>query len=269
MADIGRVGIIGGSGWLGRAIAKALIGSGTVPAERLTCSFRSGRPDTGLGVSWTQDNQQLVENSDVVILSVRPNDWSGIEITASGKLVISVMAGITVDSIKRKTGCVRIARALPNAAAEVGHSCTPFFVASSDPNDRAIVEVLFRSCGTIDAVFREEYIDYLTAMTGSGEAFPALLAEAMMNDAIARGLPMEIARRAVQQLIIGAGRLQEYHRASPADTVKSFLDYDGTTSAGIVAMRKNGFESVIRSGLDAAFRKAQALAINQVGGRGR
>ncbi|MDL2398970.1 pyrroline-5-carboxylate reductase family protein [Rhizobium mayense] len=269
MADIGRVGIVGGSGWLGSAIAKALIGSDTVPAERLTCSYRTRKPDSGLGVSWTQDNQKLAENSDVVILSVRPDDWSGIDISAPGKLVISVMAGISVDSIKRKTGSVRIARALPNAAAEVGQSYTPFFLASSNPNDRGTVEALFRSCGMVDSVFREEHIDYFTAMTGSGEAFPAFLAEAMMNDAIARGLPMEIALRAAQQVIIDAGRLQEYHRASPADTVKSFVDYDGTTSAGIVAMRENGFESVIRSGLDAAFRKAQALTIKQVGGHDR
>ncbi|MFK0166370.1 pyrroline-5-carboxylate reductase family protein [Rhizobium sp. NPDC090279] len=260
MGDIGRVGIIGGAGWLGSAIAKALVDSGTVPAEQLTCSFRNRKPDGALECRWTQDNQQLVENSDIIILSVRPADWNAVDIHASWKLMVSVMAGVNVESIRRKTGSTRIARVLPNAAAEVGRSYTPLFMASSEPDDREIVEVLFRSCGMVDTVFREEHIDYFTAMSGSGEAFPALLAEALMNDAAARGLPREIACRAAQQVIIGAGRLQELHGASPAETVKSFLDYKGTTAEGIVAMRENGFENAIRLGLEAAFRKAQALS---------
>ncbi|UXN66243.1 NAD(P)-binding domain-containing protein (plasmid) [Phyllobacterium sp. A18/5-2] len=49
---------------------------------------------------WTRDNSELVKKSDVVILSVRPGDWSAIDIDASGKLVVSVMAGVTVEDIK-------------------------------------------------------------------------------------------------------------------------------------------------------------------------
>jgi pyrroline-5-carboxylate reductase len=260
MVDIGRVGIIGGAGWLGTAIAKALIGAGTVSAERLTCSFRSKKPETTVDCVWTQDNRQLVENSDIVILSVRPGDWSAIDINAAGKLVISVRAGVTVDDIKRKTGSSRVARALPNAAAELGYSYTPFFVASAEPGDGDIVGTLFRSCGAVDAVSLEEHIDYFTAMSGSGAAFPALLAEAMMNDAIARGVSADVARRAAQQVIIGAGRLQEHDRASPSDTVQAFVDYKGTTAAGIVEMRREGFETAVRAGLEAAYRKARALS---------
>ena len=81
----------------------------------------------------------------------------------------------------------------------------------------------------------------------------------MMNDAIARGVPAEVARRAAQQVITGAGRLQEYNGMSPPDTVKSFVDYKGTTAAGIIAMRQMGFDRVVSAGLDAAFRKAQGL----------
>ncbi|AYM84274.1 Pyrroline-5-carboxylate reductase protein (fragment) [Agrobacterium tumefaciens str. Kerr 14] len=108
---------------------------------------------------------------------------------------------------------------------------------------------------------READIDYFTAMSGSGAAFPALLAEAMMNDAIARGITPAIARRTAQQVIIGAGRFQERDGASPDDTVKSFVDYKGATAAGILAMRRAGFANVVEAGLDAAFRKAKALSV--------
>jgi pyrroline-5-carboxylate reductase len=260
MPEIGRVGIVGGAGWLGTAIARALVARGTVAPERLTCSYRSAKPASPLDCAWTRDNARLVAQSDVVILSVRPGDWKSVEIDAAGKLVISVMAGVTVEDIAGRTGSSRVARALPNAAAEIGYAYTPYFLASSEPRDGGIVASLFRSCGEVDAVSSEAQIDYLAAMSGSGAAYPALLAEAMMRDAIGRGLPPDLARRAAEQVIVGAGRLQEWSGASPTETVSSFLDYQGMTAAGIAAMREQGFDRAVGAGLDAALRKVRALS---------
>lgn len=260
MTSIGRVGIIGGAGWLGTAIARALLDSGTVPAERLICSYRSGKPQNALPCAWTADNRQLVQDSDIIILSVRPADWDSIDIDAAGKLVISVMAGVGAEEIRQKTGSSRVARTLPNAAAEIGFSYTPYFLVSSEPDDADTVRRLFESCGSVDAVSAEGHIDYFTAMSGSGAAFPALLAQAMIDHAAAQGVPEDIARRAAEQVLIGAGRLQEHNGASPQETVKSFVDYKGTTAAGIIAMRENGFEKAVGAGLDAAFKAAQNLS---------
>ncbi len=260
MADIGRVGIIGGAGWLGGAIAKALTGSNAVAEGSLICSYRSQKPHDETGCVWTQDNSELVEASDVVILSVRPADWKSIHIDAANKLVISVMAGVTVENIKSRTGASRVARALPNAAAEVGCSYTPYFLDTKDASDHLIVDAIFGGCGLVDAVSVEDHIDYFTAMSGSGAAFPALLAEAMMNDAVTHGVSSDVARRAAQQLIIGAGRLQERHNLPPAETVKAFVDYNGTTAAGIIGMRDAGFESAVHNGLEAAYKKALELS---------
>lgn len=260
MVDIGRVGIVGGAGWLGTAIAKALTGPGTVAPDRLTCSYRSTRPADENGCHWTQNNRELVDRSDVILLSVRPDDWRLVDIDAAGKLVISVMAGVTIDDIKRRTGSSRVARALPNAAAEIGYSYTPFFIDSVDASDGETVRILFGSCGQVDQVFDEDQIDYFTAMSGSGAAFPAFLTEAMMLDAMGRGVPPDVARRAAQQTLVGAGRLQEFSGASPSETVKSFVDYNGTTAAGIAGMRNGGFAAIVSAGLDAAYKKAKDLA---------
>ena len=145
---------------------------GTISAERLICSFRSNKPENSVNCLWTQDNRDLVKNCDVVVLSVRPYDWCAIDVEAAGKLVVSVMAGVTVEQIRQSTGSTRVGRALPNAAAEIGYSYTPFFVELSEPSDGDIIERLFRSCGTVDAVNREEHIDYFTAMSGSGRCVP-------------------------------------------------------------------------------------------------
>ena len=260
MRQIGRIGIIGGGGWLGSALAKALIRTGTVQPEALICSYRSRTPDAEIGCHWTKNNDELVAQCDVVILCVRPADWKALKIAAADKLILSVMAGVTLEQIKKDTGAHRVARALPNAAAELGFSYTPIYLQSDHDGDLDVARTIFGSCGQVDIVEREDHIDYFTAMSGSGEAFPALLADAMVSDAVSRGIPVDMATRAAQQVIIGAGRLQERHRQSPANAVEAFVAYNGTTAAGIVTMREKGFEAAVRSGLEAAYRKSLALS---------
>lgn len=262
MAASFKLGIVGGAGWLGGAIAGAALAAGVVRAQDLALSYRSAKPDRFPGAFWTDDNQALADRSDVIMLSVRPQDWPSLAIDAKGKLVVSVMAGIRLAEIGEKHATRRVVRTLPNAAAEVAKSYTPW-IASGDATgeDRAIVRAIFDACGVQDEVASERGIDYLTGLTGSGPAFPALLADAMMRDAIAFGLAPDVARRAVNTVLTGTGRMLERSDASPADTVAAFLDYRGTTAAGIETMREAGFDEAVAKGLAAAFLKSIAMGM--------
>ena len=255
-----KVGVIGAAGWLGSAIAGAMLEAGLVRPRDLTLSCRRTRPDRFDGAHWTSDNQELAERSDVVIVSVRPEDWPALAVRAGGRLVISVMAGVRLADIGERMETRRVVRALPNAAAEVGKSYTPWFASeAATEEDRAIVRAIFGACGVEDQVPSERQIDYLSGLSGTGPAYPALLAAAMMEDAIASGVPPEIARRAANAVIVGAGRLLERENAAPADTVRTFLAYRGVTAAGIEAMRDAGFDAAVAKGLRAAFDKARAM----------
>ena len=88
-----RLGIVGGAGWLGGAIAGAALAAGVVRADTLALSYRRAKPDRFAGAFWTHDNQALADRCDVIMLSVRPQDWPPLAIDARGKQVISVMAG--------------------------------------------------------------------------------------------------------------------------------------------------------------------------------
>ena len=255
-----RIGIIGGAGWRGSAITQSLVSSGAVDPARLVSSYRSTRPATPTGWRWTQDNAELAAASDIVIVSVQPADWPALAFDATGKLLISVMAGVKTADLRRRTGATRLARVLPNAAAEFGASYTPIFMQSDAPEDGDTVRALFEACGVVDIVAEEDHIDYFTGMSGSGPAFPALLAEAMMSDAVGRGIPPEIARRAAMQTLIGAARIFAAGETDPRDTVRAFVDYRGTTAAAILRMRELGFDAAVAAGLEAAYRKAQALS---------
>lgn len=229
-------------------------------AEDLTLSYRTERPARFQNARWTKDNQELADRSDVIIVSVRPADLPSLTVDAGGKLLISVMAGIRLGELAQHFRTNRVVRAMPNAAADVGKSYTPWVASAHvDDRDRLIVRSIFNTCGTTDEVASERDIDYLTGLSGTGPAFPALLATAMMKDAVACGLCPDIARRAVAAVLIGAGRLLEEKGECPADTVDAFVSYRGVTAAAIDAMRAAGFEAAVTSGLTAALRKSVCM----------
>lgn len=259
MMDLGKVGLIGGTGWLGGAIAARLIETGRLTPDRLICSYRRTRPEDDLGCAWTTDNVALAGAADTIMLCVRPDDWPNIRIEAADKLIISVMAGVPLKEIATRTKSRRVARALPNAAVGIGFGYTPYYLSSEDASDAARIETIFECAGLVDRVLEEDHIDYFTAMSGSGAAFPALLTDALAAAAIKHGIPQTIAHRAAQQVLIGAGRLQETSGASVTQTVQSFIDYEGTTAAGILAMRRNGFDEIVDRGLWVAYRKALSM----------
>ncbi|MFD2055903.1 pyrroline-5-carboxylate reductase family protein [Mesorhizobium calcicola] len=260
MGEPMRIGIIGGGGWLGRAIAEAVIDAQIVSAEHLSLSYRSGQPGFLPSARWTSDNQKLADRSDVIIVSVRPQDWPAIDISAHGKLVLSVMAGIPLDQLAGRLKTDRVVRTLPNAAAEVRTSYTPWIGSQGiTADDRNAVRRILEACGAADEVKSEADIDYLTGLTGSGPAFPALLAAAMMDDAVSRGISPDIARRSVSAVLIGTGKLLEARKDNPKDIVQTFLDYRGTTAAAIEAMRAAGFEAAVRDGLAAALQKSVSM----------
>ncbi|MEJ6846078.1 pyrroline-5-carboxylate reductase dimerization domain-containing protein [Sinorhizobium fredii] len=257
MSEALKIGVIGGNGWLGGAITQSILDAKLTSPKDLTLSYRSERPTRFQDSYWTRDNQQLADRSDVIIVSVRPADWPSLGVTINGKLIISVMAGITLCQLAEQLKTERVVRSLPNAAAEVGKSYTPW-VASTQvtDRDRSIVRRIFEACGSTDEVTSEADIDYLTGLSGSGPAFPALLADAMMKDAAEHGIPSEIAQRAVTAVLVGAGRLFERREECPTDTVETFVGYRGTTAAAIEAMRAAGFDAAVAAGLAAALKKS-------------
>lgn len=257
------VGIIGGGGWLGRAIGAAMLERGVLQPASLILSSRSGRVDgfdAWPAVQLTQDNRQLAQRAEVIVLSVRPEQFADVSIEAAGKLVISFMAGVSVETLIARTGSQRIIRAMPNAAAQIGQCYTPWFATEQvTAADKQFTQAMFEACGSTDEVTSEADLDYLTGLVGSGAAYPALLAEAMLAHALAKGLPRQVAERAVRGVVVGASQLLGGDGMPPADMLQAMLDYRGTTAAGLQAMIDAGFKTAIAAGLDAAEAAAQRM----------
>lgn len=258
-----KFGIIGGNGWLGSAMAQAALSNGTLTAQNLIISSRSGIGETlkASGAYWTSNNAELAERSDIVVLSVRPAQFREVAVDLSGKLVVSVMAGINCKQMVLHTGATRIVRAMPNAAAAIRRSFTPWF-ATEDVNsaDRAIVQSFFEACGEPAEVQTESDIDYCAVMTGTGAAFPSLLSEALIADAIAHGLPPEFAVKAAKGVICGASQLLTNSNESSARIVREMIGYGGLTAAALSAMLAHGFNEAVAAGFEAGLKRGLSLA---------
>jgi pyrroline-5-carboxylate reductase len=258
-----RVGIVGGNGWLGTAMAQAALSTGVSTPDNLTISSRSGLGDAlkQSGAHWTSDNEELVRRSDLVVLSIRPAQFGQIAADMSGKLVVSVMAGISCNEIASRTRASRIVRAMPNAAAAIRKSFTPWFATEDvSPADRAAVQAFFAACGEPAEVQAESDIDYCAVMTGTGAAFPSLLAEAMIADAIARGLQPDFAAKAAKCVICNASQLLANPKESSARIVRELIDYGGLTAAALETMLARGFNEAVSAGFAAALARGMKIA---------
>ncbi len=254
------LGVVGGTGWLGGALLRPALAKGFVAPGDLMLSSRSGKAtgfETWPDIRFTTDNAKLAAQSDIIILSVRPEDIGTLDIDLSGKLVISVMARLSAAALKAQFRTSRIIRTMPNASAEQGLSFTPWHAtADCTAADKAFTDGFFGCSGKTAALSTEGELDYFTALTGSGPAFIAAFADAMIQDAVSRGVPVEIADGAVRQLFLGAGTWMAQARETPAETVRIFTDYGGTTAAGLTAMAAADIVTPIRKGLAAATEKA-------------
>lgn len=255
-----HLGVIGGGGWLAGALLRPVLADRLVRPADLVLSSRSGNIsgfEAWPGVHMTTDNAVLVDACDTVLLSIRPSDLDDLDVDLRGRFVLSVMAGVTVEEIADRFGARRIVRAMPNACAEQRLSFTPW--CATDDVREAETEFarrFFSASGKAHFITDEHELDYFTALTGSGAAFPALMADAMIRHAIESGIGPETADIAVRQLFLGAATQMASVRDTPADIVELFMEYRGTTAAGLAAMIDADLAHAVFVGLTAARRRA-------------
>ncbi|RTR06481.1 pyrroline-5-carboxylate reductase family protein [Halomonas nitroreducens] len=253
------VGLIGGQGWMGRSLGLAWLEQGLLTPERLVISSRSGGNAyrDWPRVRSVQDNRALAELADVIVLSVRPQDLGGVDAEVQGKLVISLLAMTSCQEVASRVGSHRVVRAMPNAAAEIRRAYFPWYASPQVSDaDRRLVQALLESCGTARELTAERDLDYLTALSGAGPAYPALLAQSMLEHARRMGLDDDIAREAVMQTLVGGSLLLEKRDGDPGEMVERLIAYDGTTAEGLRAMIDGGLCQVVHQGLEAAHRVA-------------
>jgi pyrroline-5-carboxylate reductase len=203
----------------------------------------------------------LLDDFDVsdktVLLCVKPGNLESVakQLKGKAKLLLSVLAGVPLEKLKKKIKSKAVVRAMPNLAASVGASMTTL---TGDADHREEAEVLMRGAGEVLWLESEKEIDIATALAGSGPAYLALIAEALADGAVNQGLKRDDAMKVMQGLFGGFGKLiQEIHPALLKDGVMS---PGGTTAAGYAALEKGKVRAGCIEAVEKAYQKAVDLS---------
>ena len=203
----------------------------------------------------------LLDDFDVsdktVLLCVKPGNLESVakQLKGKAKLLLSVLAGVPLEKLKKKIKSKAVVRAMPNLAASVGASMTTL---TGDADHREEAEVLMRGAGEVLWLESEKEIDIATALAGSGPAYLALIAEALADGAVNQGLKRDDAMKVMQGLFGGFGKLiQEIHPALLKDGVMS---PGGTTAAGYAALEKGKVRAGCIEAVGKAYQKAVDLS---------
>ena len=181
---------------------------------------------------------------------------------ASDTLVISVAAGTPVATFEAAFGDVPIVRVMPNTPSQVGRGMSVGFAnARTDKAQRETVDALMAAIGATAWVEREEDINAVTAVSGSGPAYVFYLVEAMAEAGRKAGLDAELAMKLARQTVCGAGELL-YQSDLPAEQLRrNVTSPNGTTAAALdVLMSEDGIQPVMDKAVAAAKRRSEELA---------
>ena len=267
-----RIAILG-CGKIGEALVSGLLSSGwRDPGEIVVTARRDERADElreRHAVEVTNDNAAAVAGAVLVVVSVKPQDLDALldEIRAAltpDQTVLSVAAAIPTSAIEgRLAEGMPVVRAMPNAPATV-HEGIAGICAGAHASDEHLA--LAEEClSHLGAVVRlpERYMDAVTAVSGSGPAYFALLAEAMIEAGILLGLSREVSTQLVVQTMLGTGVLLRDEKMHPVELREAVTSPGGTTIRAIHELEQAGVRAAFLNAIQAAMERSRELAAGE------
>jgi pyrroline-5-carboxylate reductase len=258
-----------GAGRMGSALLKGWLKSGVKPIQVV-----EPKPSPELRklakakkISLFAAPSQVKGKPAVCVVAIKPQVLKGEAATLAdfatrGTLMLSIAAGTSIAALTKAWGRkARIIRAMPNTPGAVGHGISGLFAAPGTTKaDKKNAEALLSALGQTIWVAKEDLIDSVTALSGSGPAYLFLMAEAMTEAGIAEGLPPDQAEKLARATVAGAGALLA-HDPTPASALREAVTSPhGTTEAALkVLMAKNGLTPLMKRAIRAARQRAEEL----------
>ena len=264
-----RLVIIGG-GNLGGAILLALLKSSSVPPEDILLiesDVEKRKKISNVSACNTQaEIDEVVRSYDMVLLAVKPQSSTEVmEMLAQWLLpdhvVVSVMAGISIQTMRKALGKSKLVRVMPNIPVLIGEGMSVFFASDEVGNEgREWVRFLFNSCGSSLEVKNEDAIDAATAISGSGPGYLFYFAEQMVSSANALGFNKEESQALVQKTFRGATLLWESQQEAPEKLRQQVSSPGGTTLAALNHFQSMNLGESIHEGMRKAYQRAKELS---------
>ncbi|MDO8578268.1 MAG: pyrroline-5-carboxylate reductase [Dehalococcoidales bacterium] len=220
-------------------------------------------------VNTTDNNKSAAAVSEVIVLAIKPQTLTPAMEGLKGRLkpsqlVLSIIAGARIDTLRHGLNHVSIVRAMPNTPAQIGAGMTVWTTTPEvNEQQKQWAKSILGSIGKEIYVGDEKYLDMATAVSGSGPAYFFLFAEALADAAVSIGVPREMAEKLVTQTILGSGSLLSNSGKPPAELRRSVTSPGGTTAEAIASFEKSGFNEIVRKAVVAAYERAIQLGGQQ------
>lgn len=276
-----KIGFIG-CGKMAAALINGVLKSGLCqPADIIASDIHTPTADAlakATGITVAPTNAEVALASDTIILAVKPGDalaaiaatsgqrvestmrwaWQG-ESDSKTKLLISIVAGLSLEKLEQAGKGYRVIRAMPNTPALILQGASAYSPGTrANTDDTAIAERILGSVGLAVQV-KEPLLDAVTGLSGSGPAYIFTIIEALADGGVLMGLPRELALRLAAQTVVGAGALVTQTGQHPAALRDQVASPGGTTIAGIEALENGGTRAALIAAVRAATERSREL----------
>ena len=263
-----KIGFIG-CGNMATSIIKGIIRKQIIDAENIIASAKTkatlDRVQKELGVKVSTDNLEVTENSDILVLAVKPQYYPEViaqikDVVRKEQIVISIAPGKTLDWLQEQFGgSVRLVRTMPNTPALVGEgmtgACRNEYVTDED---YATVLQILGSFGEVETI-PENLMDVCVSVSGRSPAYIYILIEAMADGAVADGMPRAQAYKFAAQSVLGSAKMVLETGKHPGELKDQVCSPGGTTIEAVRVLEEKGFRSSVIEAMKACVRKARGI----------
>ena len=245
-----------GNGFMAQALIRGLINNFEIEiigrSEKKLNEIKARIPEVQIKVM--QDMEDITDKN--IIFCVKPYALQSVAARLEGKanVLFSILAGTTLDNLKKQIKSKFYIRTMPNVAASVCGSTT---TVTGDKEAKNLALELFSYVGKTVWVNTEKQLDVATALAGSGPAFLSLVAESLSDGAVKAGLERSISNELVKGLFTGYAKLLE--TTHPALIKDSVMSPGGTTAAGMGKLEEGAVRASMIKAVEAANDKANEI----------
>ncbi len=258
-----------GAGNMAEALIRGLLKGGHCAPERVAASGPREERMTELhekyGIVTTQNNRQLVERSEILILSIKPQIMRKVleevgELVPKDALVVSIAAGVPIAAIEsRLRRGTRVVRAMPNTPALVDAAATAISCGGhATEEDLADAKKIFDAVG-ITVILDESQLDAVTGLSGSGPAYIFLILEALSDAGVKVGLSRRNAQLLAAQTVLGSAKLLIETNEHPGKLKDMVTSPGGTAITGLHTLEHGGLRTTLMDAVEAATKRSHEL----------
>lgn len=258
-----------GSGTMAEAMIQVLLKKELVAAAHICASGpredRARELHSRYGVVGTTDNREAAEAADVLILSVKPQVVPTVLSELRGLvfpegLVLSIVAGVEIDTIASGLRHPAVVRAMPNTPAQIGEGMTVWTASEAVAEiQREQSRAILRAMGREVYVKDEDMLNMATAVSGTGPTYVFLMMEALTDAAVHLGFSRRVAEELVTQTVIGAASFAHQSDRHLAEMRNMVTSPGGTSAEAIYQLEKGGLRTVLSKAVWAAYQKSKLL----------